>query len=302
MLNKLLHLLFPNPFDQTIKKAAIQNKTRFLVIWNRGLGDIPLGLYALIFRTRSWIPQAKITFLTRKDLAPAFSMLEGVDVLTAPHWERGRSLDIKATLEGQGLSLDVFDVILDKFDPTRSFKWQLNHLIPKLKWKDEWDLCAQKFDLNSEKKCIGVHIQTETQKYYGYEKNWPLSSWKCLFEKIREKQKKDIVLFGMERASPFLMDGVIDLRGRTTLFDALALIKTRCSHLIVPDSGILSLIYYLDASFPLQVISLWSDPKQGVLRQNVPSPNLGLNHIPLIAKDGQLAHLSVDDVFAALCR
>ncbi|MFI5334554.1 MAG: hypothetical protein ACHQT8_05250, partial [Chlamydiales bacterium] len=78
----------------------------------------------------------------------------------------------------------------------------------------------------------------------------------------------------------------------------LSVIKNRCSTLIVPDSGVLSLTYFLNASFPLKMISLWSDPRQGVLKQNVPSPNPTLVHTPLLAKMEDLRTLSPQEVAA----
>ena len=76
----------------------------------------------------------------------------------------------------------------------------------------------------------------------------------------------------------------------------LSIIKNCCSHLVVPDSGVLSLTYFIDQSFPLTIVSLWADPLQGVLKQNVASPNPLLVHHPLIAKDGDLKNVSVEQV------
>ena len=92
------------------------------------------------------------------------------------------------------------------------------------------------------------------------------------------------------------MEGLIDLRGETTLHEMLSIIKNRCSYLIAPDSGVLSLTYYIDVTFPLKVISLWADPKQGILKQNVASPNPELVHAPLIGKKGDISSITVDEV------
>jgi ADP-heptose:LPS heptosyltransferase len=89
---------------------------------------------------------------------------------------------------------------------------------------------------------------------------------------------------------------IIDLRGKTSLFELLSIIKNRCRYLIAPDSGILSMVYYLDTAFPLQIISLWADPKHGILKQNVASPNPLLIHRPLIGAHRDLSTVSADDV------
>ena len=52
-------------------------------------------------------------------------------------------------------------------------------------------------------------------------------------------------------------------------------------------------MYYVDCNFPLRIISLWADAKQGILRQKVASPNQDLKHIPLIASKKCLANITV---------
>ncbi|MBI5273582.1 MAG: hypothetical protein HY860_00830, partial [Chlamydiales bacterium] len=74
------------------------------------------------------------------------------------------------------------------------------------------------------------------------------------------------------------------LRGETSLEEMLCIIKNHCRDLIVPDSGILSMTYYVDEQFPLNIYSMWSDPRQGILKQKVSSPNALLTHHPFIAE------------------
>lgn len=300
MLRHLVDLFRPNPFDALLKRVAEENKSRFLVVWNRGLGDIPLGLYALVHRIHSYIPHASITFLTRPDLAEAFGMLEGVNVLVGEKWQRGKPVDVEKTLKELHLAPNMFDVVLEKPDPTKWLKWQLGNLVPKLQWQEKWDELTKRFELDPNETYIGCHVQTETGVYYGYEKNWDLASWRNLFKKINEENKGTIILFGMENEPAFLMDNVIDLRGQTNIFEMLSIIKNCCRYLVVPDSGVLSIAYYVNAEYPIQVVSLWADAKQGVLRQNVPSPNSQFNHIPLHGKDDNVANISVDEVYKSL--
>lgn len=300
MLKKMWESLRPNPFDALLKKAASENKSRFLVVWNRGLGDVPLGLYALVHRVRIYIPHASITFLTRPDLVPAFEMLGHVHVLSCPNWVRGKNFDVAETLKQHQLSNDLFDVILEKPDPTKWFKWQLGTLTPHLKWQDKWDVLADRYSLKKGETYIGVHVDTETGDYYGYEKNWPLMSWQELFKKIQAGQKGKVILFGMQKEPAFLMDHIIDLRGETTVFEMLSVIKNYCRYLVVPDSGVLSIAYYVSAEFPLRVVSLWADPRQGVLRQKVASPNSKFEHIPLIGQNDCIANISPESTYRAL--
>lgn len=288
----------PNALDQLLEKAQRENKKRFLVCWNRGLGDIPLGLFALNTRIRTYIPEARITYATRTDLSDGFSMLKNVSVLADPAWKRGAAFDLDLTLEKFGKKRADFDVVLERPDPSRTLLWQLKKLTPRLHWDPEWDLLAERFSLDKNKAYIGVHVQTETS--YAYEKNWPLEHWKVFFQRAVSERNVEIVLFGFGCTPGFDMPGICDLRGKTSLFEMLSIIKNCCRFLVVPDSGVLSMTYYIDAAFPITVVSLWADPKQGVLKQGVASPNPQLIHYPLLAKKGDLRLLSVEEVMQKL--
>ncbi|NNM42769.1 MAG: hypothetical protein HKM07_00300 [Chlamydiae bacterium] len=284
-----------NLLKTILEEARNSNKKRFLLLWNRGLGDIALGLYAIVEQIRSMIPEAEITFLTRKDLQDGFTLLGSVHVLVSPSMKRKHPVDIKKTLEEFSLTEEDFDVVLSAPDPTKWCKWQLSTLIPKMKWNDSWDDLCQKFDLSAEDKYIGVHVHSET--VYGYEKNWPVEYWEDLFSRLTEEDNQKVILFGSAAAQKYSYPGLVDLRGKTTLFETLSVIKNRCKAVIAPDSGILSLVYYIDAPFPLTLISLWADPFQGVLKQNVISPNPLLRHIPFVAKKKDIRSISVEKVW-----
>ncbi len=282
--------LRPNPFDKILKTAKANGKKRFLVLWNRGMGDIPLGLYALVVRIREYIPHAEITFLTRKDLEQACTMLKDVKVIVSEEMVRGKDAKID-------IDLVDYDVFLKKPDPTRWLAWQLGRLTPKLEWNEQWDLLSRRYGLNENDTYIGAHMQTETGEYYGYEKNWPFEKWIQLFKKIENKK---IILFGIQTVPKVTRENVIDLRGKTSLFEMLAIVKNYCRYMLAPDSGVLSIVYYLNVNVPLRFVSLWSDPKQGVLRQNVASPNKFFEHIPIIGENNNLFSITIDQVYEQL--
>jgi hypothetical protein len=297
MLKRLWRRWAPNPLDLLLKKAQRDKKESFLLCWNRGLGDIALGLYAMVYRIRECIPEAKICFLTRSDLMEGFSLLEGIDLIECPEWKRKQPFDVKESLLARGRAIEEFDVIIEHPDPTWWVKWQLGTLVPKMRWKEEWDLLASSFGLEMGS-YLGVHVQTETS--YGYEKNWPIASWKELFKRVHLERGVKIVLFGHAKTPTFDEEGIVDLRGKTSLLEMLSIIKNHCDYLVVPDSGVLSLTYFLDASFPLRIVSLWADPRQGVLKQNVPSPNPELVHLPLLGEEEKISAIAVNHVFEAL--
>ena len=291
------YLLRGNELDRILRKAAKHGKKTFLIPWNRGLGDIALGLYALVWRIREFIPDAEITFLTRRELEDPFLLLEGTRAIVAPWWERGMPLDVEDTLKRLHMRKDSYDIVLEKINPTKWLSWQRGKLTPKLKWKNEYDALSRRFNVNDPSRLhIGVHLSTETGQFYGYKKDWPVDNWKTLFAELSENSKVRIVLFGIHKTEPFDLPSVLDLRGETGFLETLSIIKNCCRVLIAPDGGILSIAYYLDVSFPITVISLWADPNQGVLKQAVPSPNPGLKHLPLIGKDGDISKISVDSV------
>jgi len=268
-----------NGLDELLKKSKENNQTKFLIVWNRGLGDIALGLYGLNLRIRMLVPNAKITYLTRADLAQGFSMLPQINVIVDPEMKRGESYPFLERLMALNIKASDFDWLIEKPDPTRWLKWQLGRLVPKLFYRKEWDELSKKYGLSG-KKYIGVHIDSETGQFYRYQKNWPKKRWEELFW----LEKGPFIIFGNQKSEKFDFPHVVDLRGETTLHEMLSVIKNHCKALVVPDSGILSITYYVRENFPLKIISLWSDPHQGVLKAKVRSPNRYLTHIPLIRK------------------
>lgn len=304
MIDLLKRYLVRNPYDAALQQAQSREMKKFLFVWNRGLGDIPLGLYALVHRLKSFIAEAEVTFLTRLDLREGFAMLGGVETLVSPSIRRGEEFVLDEILSQLGSSRKSFDQIFEKPDPTRWLPWQIGTLTPRLQWSSAWDGMGAKFkeqfNLISQGPIIGVHVQTETNFVYNYEKNWPDESWRTFFTRATCELGAKVVLFGFQTTPQFEGQGIIDLRGRTSLIEMMSIIKNCCTHLVVPDSGVLSVAYYLDIAKPLTVISLWADPKQGVLRQKVASPNPYFKHYPLIGKAKDTSRIPVEAVMECL--
>jgi len=271
-----------------------------LICWNRGMGDIPLGLYGLNYRIRELLPDAEITYLTRPDLREGFDLLENLTVLVDSEWKRHIPFDLDDSLKKLGLCRSYFDLIFDKPDPTNWLIRQRGVLTPQLTWNPHWDSLCDRFAISRDKHSVGVHVQTETF-YSSFSRNWPLDYWRELFQRVTKEREGQVLLFGFTPNPPFDIPGVVDLRGRTTLYDMLSLIKNCCQFLVLPDSGPLAMSYYLNCMFPLRIVSLWADPRHGVLKQNVPSPNPLLTHIPLLSpKKRDLSSLHVSHVFQSL--
>ncbi len=285
MLKKLWKKWGPNPLDRMLKKASKRGSKSVLIPWNRGMGDIALGLYATVHRIRSFIPDAQVTFLTRHDLEEPFQLLSGVDVIVDKSMKRGEKLILP-----QGLQ---FDLILENCDPSHWVAWQRGTLTPKMEWNPAWDELHLRFKLP--RNCVAAHVNCETGYYF--ERDWPAEKWQKLFDLLDEP----IVLFGLKKEPLFHHPKLFDLRGETSPLEILSIVKNRCKALIAPDSGVLGLTYFLNTSFPLKVVSLWADPNHGILKQNVQSPNPLLQHTPVISPDKKNAALiRVDDVLCGL--
>lgn len=298
MFRTLKRLCLPNPLDSLLRKCAKRGGKRILLGWNRGLGDIALGLFAIVHRIREMVPHAEITFLTRPNLQDGFSLLHGVEVLVDSNLQRGFKKNVRRSLQEMGVDPSSFDLIIDQPSPTDWVRWQRGKLTPRLTWNPAYDDLWQSFSLSDEYIYIGVQVEVETT--YGSWRNWPLPHWKDLFEKLQQWPQVRILLLGSEAKTSFSYPHVIDLRGKTTLFELLSIVKHRCRYMILPDSGILSMVYYLDQQFPLDLLTFWGDPRHGVLKQAVASPNLQLKHHPLVGEIKNLSTISTEKVIHTL--
>ncbi len=298
MFRTLCRHFLPNRLDSICKRAARRGEKNILLCWNRGLGDIPLGLYAIVHRIRHWIPDAAVTFLIRENLQEGFSLLQGVQTIAAPDWKRGEPYDVEKTLSAIGRSPSEFDIVIPWPTPTDWVRWQRGTLVPRLTWDESHDGLCKRFDLPHGFTYIGIQLSCETD--YGLWRNWPVQRWREFFDELKKFPLLRPILFGIKREETFESGQVIDLRGQTSLLEALSIIKNRCRYLIALDSGLLSMSYYLDALFPLQIISLWADPDHGILKQNVPSPNPLLIHRPLIGQRRDLSSISAQEVLQSI--
>ena len=205
-------------------------------------------------------------------------MLDGVKAIIDPQWMRGEPYKINKELKKK------YDLVIERPSPTDWVPWQRGKVVPKLQWDKKYEALYERFDLPPN--CIGVQVSAETN--YGLWRNWPLAKWQELFDRL-EKENRPVLLFGFGEEPYFPNRNLIDLRGKTTLFELLSIVKNRVKALVLPDSGISSMVYYLDESFPIRLATLWADPNHGILKQGVASPNPKLIHRPLIGENRDLA-------------
>jgi len=299
LARKLTDRTFGTAFDRAMARARADARKRFLFFWNRGLGDIALGLVPLFLRIRHEVKGATIEVITRAELRAAFELAGADAIHVIPALDREARVELPRACDALGIDLDQFAAAFDYPDPNRWLDGRRRQNPPVLAWKPEWDRLAGRFDIPRRRRVIGAHVSAETGAYYGYVKDWPPDAWARLFARFADNRVQ-WVLFGNRDDRQFDGANLTDLRGTTTFPDVMSLVRNRLTTLVAPDSGILTMAYYLDAEFPLDVISLWSDPRQGILLQGCPSPNARLRHTPLVASGEDLRNLSVDAVAAAL--
>ena len=306
MARKTLRRLIEKPFgtewDRLARRIRRRDAKRILIVWNRGLGDIALGLWRVLDELHGCRPDAAITVLTRPDLADAFQLLAVDQVLTDALLTRKAKVDVPRILKRLGVDARRFDLVIARPDPTHWFRHRPGRR-PRLQWRAGLDDLAKRFDPlfdGDARLCIGVHVQSETSHYYAYRKDWPIDAWRALFGHVRSRHAVRFVLFGLAAEPAFDEADCIDVRGRTSFLEMMALIKKHCRVLIAPDSGVLTMTYYLDVETPIDVISLWSDPRQGILKNGFESPNPLLSHRALLSADERVEHIAVETVAVAV--
>ncbi len=302
-LRRLLEKPFGSEWDQLLRRIRRRDARRFLIFWNRGLGDIALGLFRVVEELRRHVPEAHVTIVSRADLADALTLLQIDDVLVDPALMRNDRREVADVLERLQVPSERFDLILGRPDPTHWFR-RAPRIAPRLHWRSDYDALANRFDAplghDRSRIDVAVHVNSETGAFYRYRKDWPVESWRALFERVQARRPVRFVLFGHRADGHFADLDCIDLRGKTTLLEMMALIRNRCRVLVAPDSGVLTLTYYLDGDAPLGVVSLWADPRQGIMKQGAPSPNPALRHLPIVAPDERIENITIAQVEAAL--
>jgi hypothetical protein len=292
---------FGTAFDRALNAAEREGRGEFVFAWNRGLGDIALGLVPLFEEIRQRIARSHITVFTRADLEDAFLMAGADTIWVVPGLERDATLNPATAAEQMGIALSSSATTFANPDPTRWLDGRRQEFPPVLHWNPAWDVKADALvPAFGGETVIGAHVHSETAQYYGYVKDWPAAAWQELIARFPGTANVRWLLFGHTASTRFGQANVVDLRGRTGFLDLMAVLRTRCRILVAPDSGVLTAAYYLEGNVPLDIVSLWSDPRQGVLKQGCPSPNPRLRHVPLIGPDEDVRKNCVDTVADAV--
>src|SRR5436190_16515954 len=110
---------FGTEFDRALARAHQDTRKRFLFFWNRGLGDIALGLVPLFQRIRDEFPGARIEVVTREELRAPFELAH-VDALhVVKDLQREARIDFAAVAPDLGIELDRYAACFAYPDPNR---------------------------------------------------------------------------------------------------------------------------------------------------------------------------------------
>ena len=301
MIRRFSDRLVGTAFERGVSRAAGDPRDGFLFFWNRGLGDVTLALVPLFARIRQRVPGARITVVTRAELEEPFRLTDVDEVRVIAGLPRDARISLQDLRSACGLDPERFATIFLDPDPTRWLHGVRGRIPPSLRWNPAWDALADRaLPETRGRRLFGAHVSSETAGYYSYVKDWPVGHWRELFARLAAPDGVHWVLFGHRPEPAFEMPHVSDLRGRTGFLEMMAIVKNRCRALVGPDSGILNTVYYLDAPFPIDLVSLWSDPRHGILQQRCPSPNRELRHAPIVGRDEDVRNITVDEVEAAV--
>ena len=292
---------FGSTFDRALENSCSETYPRFLFCWNRGLGDIALGLMPLFDLIRHTAPSARISVITREDLKSAFALAGVEEVHTLHSLQRGQRINVANACATLAISRKDFVAVFSDPDPDRWLDERRAQFPPALLRNPIWDRYADRFlESFPGQIVIAAHLHSETAQHHGYMKDWLAPAWTELFSRFRTNDLVQWVLLGDVAEPRFEGGNVTDLRGRTSLLELLSLIKNHCRILIAPDSGVLTMTYYLAVPFSIEVISTWSNPRQGILKQGCASPNPLLRHVPLFGAEEDVRNVPVADVAAAV--
>ena len=290
-----------DPYERALARAARERRERVVFYWNRGLGDIALGLAPMFARAAERLPGASIEVVTRADLEEPFRLTAARAVHVVPGLSRGDRLDADGACARLPADPRVGALAIDAPDATRWLAAARHPAPPRFRWDPAYDaLAVPLVDRDDTRPWIAVHASTETARHYGYVKDWPADAWRKLFRDTARRHDVRFVLLGLGGEPALDGPNVIDLRGRTGFLAMLALVRTRCTAVVAPDGGVLNAVYFLDAAFPVTVVSLWSDPRQGLLKAHARSPNPELVHVPLVGAGHDVGSIAPSDVLAAL--
>src|SRR5205814_1904487 len=142
LARRLADRTFGTEFDRALGRGQTDTRKRFLFFWNRGLGDIALGLVPLFLRIRQEFPGAKIEVVTREELRAAFELTNVHALHVVKDLQRESRVKLVDVAPALGIALDRYCAVFEYPDPNRWLEGRRTEYPPTLAWSRPWDSLA----------------------------------------------------------------------------------------------------------------------------------------------------------------
>src|SRR4029453_11600982 len=186
--------------DRAVRRAAAGPRRVFLFFWNRGLGDIALGLVPVFARVRRDVPGARIIVVTRPELKEPFALTDADAVVTIAGLARGERVTLADLRAIAGLELDRCAAVFADPDVNRWLRGRRREFPPLLRFDPAWDAFADRLaPAAAGEVYVGAHVSAETRQYYSYAKDWEPDSWRRLMASFDDAPGGRWILFGESR-------------------------------------------------------------------------------------------------------
>ena len=249
----------------------------FVFAWNRGLGDIALGLVPLFARIRAQDPrQPHRGRHARRSGGGVRARRRGRDPRRARHWSARSPVDpSRRPMRRRASRCPLGDRVRRSRSDALARRAAAGVSAFACAGDAEWnaladDRCAAEPRRHRDRRARELGDRAVLWLREGLARRRVAGAVRA----VSASRNVRWLLFGNVRATTSSRRRTSSTcAGRRRSSSCSPSIRNRCRILVAPDSGVLTAAYYLADDFPLDVISLWSDPRQGILKQGCPSPN-----------------------------
>src|SRR4029450_5312304 len=119
--------------DRAVRRAAAGPRRDFLFFWNRGLGDIALGLVPVFARVRRDVPGARISVVTRPELKEPSAPTGADAVVTIAGLARDERVTLADLRAIAGLELDRCAAVFEDPDVNRWLRGRRAEVPPRVR-------------------------------------------------------------------------------------------------------------------------------------------------------------------------
>src|SRR4030095_3555432 len=153
--------------DRAVRRAAAGPRRDFLFFWNRGLGDIALGLVPAFARVRRDVPGARVIVVTRPELKEPVALNDADSVRTTAGLARGERVTLADLRAIAGPELDRCAAVFEDPDVNRWLLGRRHEFSPLLRRRPAWcPLSDRVAPAAAGGVYVGAHVSAEKTQYY----------------------------------------------------------------------------------------------------------------------------------------